>query len=113
MSEYKLRMVLPFFDGVRFCIKTKREGDGDRVMDEVISHRDLKWEWYADIVKKTCIRAAVVEKPMRIVGFPDGMNKSVFDDVPAGVYLVHDLNRIWYEPKEDFYANWKPIFPFD
>jgi hypothetical protein len=110
MSEYKLRMVLPFFDGVRFCIKAKREGNGEWVMDEVISHMDLKWEWYADTEKKKCVRAVLVEKPLRVVGFPDGMSKSVFDEVPAGVYLVHDLNRIWYERREEFDTICKPVF---
>jgi len=59
------------------------------------------WKWYVHKTTKTCVRAVVLARGIRMLGRPLGIGPSACD-VEAGLVLFHDDKTLWTTSKEEF-----------
>jgi len=81
----------------------------DGYRQESMDGGSLPWKWFVSQKTGECVRAFLIDgrvlacEGMRVLAASIGKAPAVYD-VPAGLMLVHDLERVWAVTQEYFDA---------
>ena len=97
MSKQKHRLPLPFnvFSTISIYNSTKIMAGGDSYRLEQLDPHNLPWRWFINKETEEAVRAFRARIPLRVLAGPA-------EEIPAGMYIVHDLRSIWAMSPGDF-----------
>jgi len=99
---YKMLESLAFYDGEREFMEPETVSEKDRnYRQKHLQPQDLPWRWFVD-EKGACIRAFYLDRSIRVLGWQLSKDSPAAFDIPKGLWLVHDMSRIWAVSPEDF-----------